>query len=82
MTAQGLDDAIVAYRSGGPIRIRDIEVEGSPAKHGISIAGQPLSQIRREVTRYRRIGLFGRCLALTRVSQGLDMPERLGDRRS
>jgi multidrug efflux pump subunit AcrB len=49
MTAQGFDDAIVAYRSGRPIRIRDMEVDGSPAKHGISIAGQPLSQIRREV---------------------------------
>ena len=47
---------------------------------GISVAGQPLRQIRREVTRQRRIGPFGRRLALTRVSQELDMPERLGDR--
>ena len=47
----------------------------------VRIAGKPLGQIGREVTRQRGMGPLGLRLPPPRLAQDLDMPNGLGDRR-
>ena len=53
----------------------------SPQVERFGIAGEPLSQVWREVARQRRVRPLRCCLPLPRLAQDLDMPDGLGDGR-
>src|SRR4029453_350522 len=47
----------------------------------IAAVGETLSEPRRKIARECRVCMFGSELAAPRLTQGLHVPERLGDRR-